>query len=954
MINRIRSAWSEVTVFLRGVDQTFLPIAVYVTSALFWPFTPLGDTVLKSFDRRIGLGIVNGYDSAAAYQNLMSYLVGMVLLFSVLLCFFHWYGKCQFGKWLEEANQIAGYLIWPMLVDYVNIFAREEETVECCPLFAKAFLLMLFWEIVLHSTVKKLSIVSEQTAILQKVCGSIAAALVCGYFLDVGNPILWTAVYSVVYLILSVLKNTYFSHLELYIVWLPAVMTLCVEGFYILNQWEIYVVKQRKAGALLLALMVAGCFFLCRRWSFGNYSEHRRELILCSGLLTSMILVAYRPPLEKVMHLSNGKNLFELSNEVHMADGLINWGKIPLIETFSAHSLSDMVPNLVWKILNGPAASVVGTYTAWFCTLGAVLLWAVFSRYMRPFVAFVVLALSNVVARGGVCFSWKFAPITILLLFLVIKRPTLPSYLIYWSGLAVVLLYQLDYGLMFGLGSLITFLLLVVLKKIPINAKKFWGAGATVTAVGMVIALLICLAKGISPFARAREFLDVSLGSNPIWAYYSIGDPTNGAMFWAYIATPLAALGILLWMLWALVKGRNVSIARWAGIMVLLIGVLINLNRTMVRHSILEGVDVISRGGIIFAVALLLYELKGRKAWVFLSVSMLTVTIVQPLTQGYLVSNALYKNVVNNAQYSAENMLLPIEQAPEKVERIVVDSGQEVEQVKAFMDLLLEDDESYVDFSNQSALYALIGRESPFYVSEVPGLLSGEYSQQCYIEQIEQQADKLPLLLTAGDISKELNFDVDGVALNVRYYKIIEYLCNHYQPLLKWNNYAIWVRIEQYESALEKLNQAGEQIPVEYTLCDYTNSTFQPTYAYQDLALIWAELDEKNAVENPVLMDCAKNENGYYDVRLEKEYKKQGNYLKISVQSEVDTEAELLLFNAKTEMLCRFTLNVSQGDHEYLIRISNYPGWYSDQVCWAKMGTSEPVSITGMQVLQGD
>lgn len=950
MINRTRAAWSEVTVFLRGVDQTFLPIAVYVTSALFWPLTPLGDTALKSFDRRIGLGIVNGYDSAAAYQNLMSYLVGMVLLFSVLLCFFHWYGKCQLGKWLKEANQIAGYLIWPMLVDYISIFAREEDLSKHYPLFAKAFLLMSFWEMVIHGIWKKVSDLDDGTAILRKMCGAIAIALASGYFFDVSNQITWCLIYSTTYLALSILQHTHFLCLEVYIVWIPAVMTLCVEGIYILNQWEIYVVHQRNVARILFLLLVIGAFLLCQKQNVKNWCESKKEQILCSGLLTSMLAIAYRPQLVNVLQTKEGANLFEISNSVHMVDGLVNWGKIPLVETFSAHVLSDLVPNLLWKLLNGPSASVLGRpYAAGIAALGTLVLYAVLCKYMRPFVAFVALGLS------GVFTVWQFAPAAILLLFLVIKRQTMQAYLLYWGGLAFLLLYQLDYGLMFGLASLITFLLLAFMKKIPVDAKKFWSAGIIVTAVGAAFAISVCWIKGISPVSRALEFLDVSIASNPIWAYHAIGKSDNGAMFWTYIAAPLISFCAVLWMLWTIFKRKEeVDVVRWAGILVFFVGVLINMNRTMVRHSILEGIDVISRCGIVFAVALLIYELKGRRAWVFLSISMITVAIAQPLSQGYVVRNNPYNIIASQAQNSAASMILPKEQPPQKVDRMIVDTNQEAEQVKAFMDLLLEEDESYVDFSNQSALYALIGRESPFYVSEVPGLLAGEYSQKCYIEQIEQRADELPLLLTAGDISEELNFDVDGVALNVRYYKIIEYLCNHYRPLLKWNKYAIWVRIDQYESALEKLNQAGEQISVEYTLCDYTNSTFQPTYAYQDLALIWAELDEKNAVENPVLLNCAENENGYYDVCLKKQYKQQGNYLKISVQAEADTQAELLLFNDKMEMLCRFTMNVNQGNHEYLIRISNYPGWYSDQVYWAKVETAIPVNIIGMQLLQGD
>lgn len=970
MINRMREARGKARSFLWGVDGTFLPIACYVALAMFWPFTPLGDTSLRSFDRRIGVGIAQGYDSAAAYQNLTVYLLGMAFLFGALLCFFHWYGNCRFGRWLKEANQISGCLIWPMLVDYISIFAREDSTLNYYPLFARAFLLMLLWETVIHGVFKTTPEVCGNTGILSKLCGAIGVALASSYFLDMSDPILWVAVYSAAYLVLSVLKITRFSHLDVYIVWVPAAMTLCVEGFYILNQWEIYVVRQRAAGMLLFALLVTGTFFVCRKWNFAHCGETTKEMVLCSGLLTSMVMVAYRPQLVNVMPFVKNGGLFEIANNLHMLDGLLNWGKIPLVETFSAHTLSDMAPDLVWKILNGPSASMVGAYTGWFVGLGVLVLFALFSRYVRPFAAFIVLAL------GGTFLAWKFAPFGILLLFLVIKRQSMPRYLIYWTGLAVVLLYQLDYGLMFGLASLITFLLLALFKKIPVDAKKFWGAGALVTVLGLALALFVCLVKGISPISRLREFLEVSLGSNPIWALPSVGNPANAAMFWAYVATPLVAIGAVVWMLWTMLKGRQVEVSRWAGIMVLFIGVLINLNRTMVRHNILEGGNVIASGGVIFAVALLLYEVKGHRTWIFLSVSMVTLVMTQTLVRGYLVADTSYNTIAGLADCSASVMTLPEEQAPVKVERMVMNidekveqstmntdskleqvgmrTGQEIEQVKAFMDLLLEEDESYVDFSNQSALYALIGRESPFYVSEVPGLLTGEYSQQCYIDQIEQKADSLPLALTAGDVLKDYNFELDGIPLNVRYYKIVEYLCNHYQPLLKWNKYAIWVRTDAYESTLKKLEKAGDQIPVEYTLCDYTNSTYQPTYAYQKLALIWAEQDEKKAVENPVVLDCGKNENGYYDIRLDRQAKQDGNYLKVSVYSEIDTGADLVLMNENAEVLCRFTFQISQGTHDYLLRISGYPGWYSDQTFWAKMESVEPIEITGMQVLQGD
>lgn len=934
-----------------GVNCEFLPISSYIALTMFFTVKPLGNTALQSFDRRTGGGIAAGYDSARAYHNLMLYLLGILFVTGMLLVFFQWCGSKKKQGWLHSADRIGSYLIWPLLLDYIGVFVRANSNQNNdLPYFSKVFLMMLVLEFLLDALWKSVPRKCDVTALLNRMCVGMCAGMVGAYVLDMSNKWVWVLVYSLAYVLTYALEGTRLENVGIYWVWTPVLMTLCVECFYILNQWDVYIVSQRKVGWFLVAGMLAACVLLCIKCPVKAIAGSKKEWVLCLGLFTAFTCVAFRPLLCNTAVWGNGDNLFELANITHMSDGLLNWGKIPLIETFSAHMLRDMIPSLLWAGANGTSVSV-GIYGLWLNGFTRVTLFCLLCFYVRPFVAFIVLA-------GLPCMEgpWNIAPLAILVLFLVIKKQSMPRYLVYWSALACCLLYQLDTGLMFGLSSILALLALHITRRIKLDWKRFFAGAIAVSGCIFTVFGVVCWKKGISPVSRIMEFLDVTLMSNPIWAYAKIGEPENAAMFWTYIAMPITAMLAIVWLVFHSQKLSQLSSIKWAGLITLFTAVLVNMNRTMVRHNLLEGVNIIMQSTIVLAVALLVYELKGRKTMLFLGVLAFSTAIIPVLSSGNIVQYQKSTIIANQAQQSMNDMLLPVHQEAKRAERVKFepDLEQEMQKVKAVMDSLLEPDESYVDFSNQSSLYAITGRESPFYLSEVPGLLSGEYSQQCYIEQIEENEDKLPLLLTAGDLSKELNFGIDGVELNTRYYKIVEYLCQKYRPVFKWENYAVWARIDCYNDILSKVQNWGENAPVAYELCDYTNSTAQPAYNYHWLALIWAELDEKHAIDNEVLLNCEKNADGFYAAKIADDQKADGNYLKISVEAAEDTLAELLLSDANGQMLCRFTLQLQQGQHDYLIRVSQYPGWYSQEVCWASFGSALPVNVQSMQILRGD
>ena len=85
----------------------------------------------------------------------------------------------------------------------------------------------------------------------------------------------------------------------------------------------------------------------------------------------------------------------------------------------------------------------------------------------------------------------------------------------------------------------------------------------------------------------------------------------------------------------------------------------------------------------------------------------------------------------------------------------------EYKDLKVVLENILDEDETYLDLSNQNLLYALIGKEKPVYVNQSPGLLSGELTQQMYIKEVIDSKKDVPVILKAR--KKDYSTKLDGL-----------------------------------------------------------------------------------------------------------------------------------------------------------------------------------------------
>lgn len=147
-----------------------------------------------------------------------------------------------------------------------------------------------------------------------------------------------------------------------------------------------------------------------------------------------------------------------------------------------------------------------------------------------------------------------------------------------------------------------------------------------------------------------------------------------------------------------------------------------------------------------------------------------------------------------------------------KIERTIIteDMKKTYEYIVNEIKFLLKDNETFVDFTNQTLLYSLSGKYNPVYVNQSPGFLSGELSQKLFIDEIKKSEKKAVIALLPANEKLPLGLSLDGVMNSFRYYLVAEYLYKNYEPLEIVGDYAIWVKKEKKEELYDKIKMISE------------------------------------------------------------------------------------------------------------------------------------------------
>jgi hypothetical protein len=494
-------------------------------------------------------------------------------------------------------------------------------------------------------------------------------------------------------------------------------------------------------------------------------------------------------------------------------------------------------------------------------------------------------------------------------------------------------------GYSYGCASILVLLLIEVYRsmhagRILPSARAFLVAFIVFSGALFSLYLTLCFSRGIDPLARSREFLGIVQSTNN-WALYVIGDPRTLPYALLYSILPAVCTACLFILLIRPGKSVDTTVA-----VSVLFSYFLNFVRAMGRHclAVENQIDfVIWTGvlGIAFFAATYLPAIK-RAAFVFFGVILAT---------SVFNANALLdaKPIIQTAISSAGSPDYYYKGSSERTQRVdLTPPLVEYQSVLNMIAKVIPEGDTYVDLTGETMLYALSGRKKPVYINQSPLHLSGEYTQERFISQIDAYVDYCNFTLLSE--SRHL----DTLKNNYRYYKVYEYLYEHFRPLaLSSDGFALWVRKNEYERYIPVIENISQEIsPIGY---DYLDSVHN--FILGQIPYVWGQYDNKKAWENKLMIDFDVSDSPW---QLSLQSISYSNYILLEIDSNSSREASLHLLNDIGDTISSFDFSINPGKARYLIRTSTDWYWNSGVARSFSIEADSDVTLLAVRILSGD
>ncbi|PLR84331.1 hypothetical protein [Bacillus sp. V33-4] len=597
----------------------------------------------------------------------------------------------------------------------------------------------------------------------------------------------------------------------------PIYLPLSNEMYLILNQRGIYSISPRKILLLLLSFSAIGSgiiFVLNKRKLPTLLSSSTLANYYYPILLITLTTILYQPPIK----IGPPTEMFESGNPGIAVDQFFRYGKIPLLETFNAHALSEIIAPVIYSVLNGYQEWGSSLYNTWFDKLAYVVIGYFF---LRKLISNELALLTLMFFPLGVL-SVQLLPeyfsvglVAVFALHRVMKVPSLSNYLLFFFVLFFTFLWRFDLGASVIPAALITQFFYWIIYKGKLEIKNLVFAGLATGVFWFLTYIVLAIVKDIPILFRLKELMAV-VSSNQIWGFSTLGDVKKLNFYLFYIIVP--AINILL-IGYILVKSRFFE--KWkaeifTSISFLLLFTLFNFPRGLVRHSLMENTASFIVGFMALPIMYLPFLISSNRTGINNYVKFSLIGIVYSFivilgVSGIRINdNSLIGETVE--RFTAFSDYIATDETIMRYDEPTEYSNQVYTGLKDLFDQTMAPNETFIDFSNAPYLYVHTQRETPMYINQTPAFLSDEASQIAFLEEI--QSYSVPYVVFAD---KSGFLGIDGVPNHIRSYRISEYIYKSYVPFVKVNGFDVWVSKQKkpiIESKLNSLSRSSKEIIV--------------------------------------------------------------------------------------------------------------------------------------------
>jgi len=894
---------------------------------------------VKEFNGMIGQALVYNLDvNSVIFQFYLFYLVILPLLFILSLFVLKESSDAKFLSYDIEKERlnllqiVSSIGILSFFVEIYNFLTIDKYPNK----FSISFYIYIFWLLLVFYPVLKKKVFKNLSL------NSLKWAFFCSFLIlnilisvyhreFIFDNFSYIFVFLVLFFcyLLNSLKETNQLMLKAFLI--PAslyfiIFSVFVELSYVLVQYEVYIwnFKYIKYTPFFITLLLLLIFFTL------NYKKEKIiewEKFIYPLMLLGISLISIQPKYTNEVNL----DIFEGANHGISIYEYFNYSMVPIVENFGAHALYNTFWGILYGIINNDSKDAIfAIYSVYRLPLEIIIFYFILSRFVsRDFTFFFCIVFP---------FNFNFfnmldlASFVVIIFILVLKRPSLKNYILFWTITFILILHKIDTGLAFGLSSSILLFLFSLINFHKLSLKKFLLSFLVVSTFFLLIYLYLAKINDIDPIERLEEIKYI-LNSQVSWAYSGYYTLYDKRVVFIYFLIPAITLFISLILLNKSLQQKNFNkLCQISVILIFGFAVLLNMNRILTRHSLLETIVYTQFASFIFFYAIYFFKDSQK----YLSVFLLPLFI---LLYSY-PQNIKLESLSNIFLYKLDSKDI-FEYIHKKVPRTNSSSlTQKYEEYKYVFDTLLDPDETFVDYTNSTLIYALTSYKKPFYVNQFPALINGETMQNRAISQIKNTKSTLLLLpLSKNTISNS----IDGIPISLKYYLISEYLYMNYRPLFILDSqFYVWVKNDSYERIRNRLALLKDNSI--FSVSDAHSMTLQSVnpdiyYNLGYLPYIMANLDKsKNkdiySSENSVKIDEKITDN-LFDLKNLSINKTMTWYIMIKNKSLINNvkEFSVQLLDEHKNILSnyQFTLNDFK-EGTYILRISSDYIWYTDEL----------------------
>ncbi|MEM7181941.1 MAG: hypothetical protein AAF518_13575 [Spirochaetota bacterium] len=746
---------------------------------------------------------------------------------------------------------------------------------------------------------------------------------------------------------------------------------LSAESYYLLNHYAIFVYDTTSLNTIYASLFL-GLFILAHIYTKyrANKKFKLKPLRFFYNVYAPLFIIVLilSSSWRGVIDFQTGEGT-ELGNNIVAIQQFYSYSKLPILEVFPPHLISDIFGPFVYTLLYGYSPENIYDILAYHSdgwVLPTILFfYFIFKRYVSAsFALLFTLLLPN--TNIFLSHYYGIAYVTIVYFtstfFYKNQKKAFAKWTLLWFLLGATALYRIDLGVATFLTVLAILIFCQGLQVWNYSWKTAIQSFLASTLFAGFMFTSLCLFRGINPIEKAgviRTIMSLEGQSNSYPGLFGIYTP---GFFIAYFLLPLSLLFLLITKTKHLLDKMSYrKEIVFFSISFFTIFYFATFPRALMRHGWLEeNVQFIFSSGIVASVSFVyIYDSISKQTRFLIS---LLVSFAFFLLIYFCFPKRINfpdpKNAILNQGYDAIASLPYLKKSNKVIPRINLTTAGP-NKYKPLLDLFrltLKQEETFLIFHNKDFLYALADREMPSYMGQVPMGYSSDRMQKYYLQEIEKA--KAPLLIFKH-VDKSGWDAMDGVDNALRAYRIAEFFYRKYEPFVNAGSYAVWVEKKRKQEFAKIVQSYIEQNKLQLP------EAFHQSFTMGKLPYIWANYDQKDVLKKmpELATPLPKNKaftltfNQSKEIAIADFSKKTGNYILIEATAPIGGQLQISYSDDPQTLgqnTFTFLLHKSKKVEKYLIRASSQRDWMVTAIRHIKILSQSNVLINRISILAGD